>query len=260
MRITYLGTACVFLEYAGLRLITDPVFDEPGGTYSMAPSWIPDAWFSSTRDYPSPATVAQLPPIDVVLLSHDHHSDNLDVAGRALVLGDTVGTVVTNPAAAKRLSAARDAVVGLATNESTTVGSVTITATPARHGPRFTPQASQVTGFLLEADDEPSVWISGDTVLTPALREWATEHRGIDVAVIHCGAVRFKKAPLLGRALFTFDPAQVVEVAKLLDPRVVIPIHRSGWTHFQPEEPLRAAFADSGLGPRVRWLRLGEAL
>ncbi len=116
-----------------------------------------------------------------------------------------------------------------------------------------------MTGFLLEAPAEPRVWITGDTVLTPQVRAVAREHKGVDALIVHCGGVRFPKAPLLGRAVFTFTPAQVVELCTLLDPTVVIPIHRSGWSHFQPEAELRAALDASGFGDRTRWLEPGES-
>jgi hypothetical protein len=64
---------------AGWRLLTDPTFDPPGRRYSFG-------WGSSSRKLTGPAVAAaDLGPIDAVLLSHDHHGDNLDSAGRALV-------------------------------------------------------------------------------------------------------------------------------------------------------------------------------
>ena len=269
MRVAYLGTASVVLDYAGSRLITDPTFDPAGTTYSMAPPWLPGTWFDSTKGYTSPAT----PPgrFDAALISHDHHFDNLDIAGRALVMSDAVAAVVTNPAAARRLGRLRGGVVGVAPGQQTTVqqpavgSGIQITGLPARHGPRFTPQVGEVTGFLLEATDperavEPSVWITGDTVMTPQIRAAALAHQGrVDVLVVHCGAVQFPRAPLLGRAVFTFTPAQVLELCELLEPRVVIPVHRSGWTHFQPESELRGVLDGSRFGDRMRWLEPGES-
>ena len=41
--------------------------------------------------------------------------------------------------------------------------------------------------------------------------------------------------------------------------RVIVPVHRSGWTHFQPESELHRALEDAGLIDRVRWLKLGES-
>ena len=251
MRVTYLGTASVLLEYGGLRIITDPVLDAPGSTYSFGPSYAPKSWFSSSRDYEAPVSVEELGAIDVALVSHDHHADNLDDTGRALLTD--VGTVVTNPRAAKRLGA-----IGLEPGESTTVGAVTITGVPARHGPRFTPQVKQVTGFLLAAEGEPTVWISGDTVLTPELRAALPTLRA-DVAIIHCGGVTFPGAPIFGRMVFTFDAEHVVEAIELLQPRVVLPVHRNGWSHFEPEPGLRSAIDAAGLAPRTRFLELGES-
>jgi L-ascorbate metabolism protein UlaG (beta-lactamase superfamily) len=50
-----------------------------GGKYSFG-------WGTGSRKVAGPAIAASdLPPIDAVLLSHDHHGDNLDAAGRALV-------------------------------------------------------------------------------------------------------------------------------------------------------------------------------
>jgi L-ascorbate metabolism protein UlaG (beta-lactamase superfamily) len=245
MKVTYLGTASVLLEYGGLRIITDPVLDAPGESYSFGPGYAPKSWFQSSRSYAVPDL--DLGGIDVALVSHDHHGDNLDAAGRDLLAG--IPFVVTNPWAARRLGAH-----GLRSGEATGIDSVTITATPARHGPRFTPQVNQVTGFLLSAPDEPTVWISGDTVLTDELRAALPSLRA-DVAIIHCGGVQFPKAPLFGRMTFTLDVPHVVEALALLEPRVTIPVHRSGWSHFEPEAPLRAALDPA----TTRWLELGES-
>lgn len=256
MKVTYLGTASVLLEYGGLRFITDPVLDAPGKTYSFGPWYAPKKWFASRRDYAVPLSAEQLGALDVALISHDHHGDNLDGAGRELIAG--VPFVLTNPAAARRLGARGLAARGLRAGESTEIDGVTITGVTAQHGPRFTPQVSQVTGFLLEAEGEPKVWISGDTVLTPALRA-ALPTLGADVAIIHCGGVTFPTAPLFGRMVFTFDAPHVVEALQLLNPRVVIPVHRNGWAHFEPESGLRAAIDAAGLADRTRFLELGKS-
>lgn len=245
MKITYLGTASVLLEYGGLRIITDPVLDAPGGTYAFGPWYAPKSWFASKRSYEVPKV--DLSNIDIALVSHDHHGDNLDPAGRQLL--ESIPFVVTNPHAARRLG-----VQGLKTGESTGIDDVTITATPARHGPRNTPQVNQVTGFLLSAPTEPTVWISGDTVLSSELRA-ALPTMGADVAIIHCGGVKFEKAPIFNRFTFTLTAERVREAIDLLRPRVVIPVHRSGWSHFEPEAPLRAALDPA----TTRWLELGES-
>ncbi len=64
MTITYLGQMCALIEADGLKIVTDPYLsdsvDHPG----------------STRNYPAPATLAELSP-DVIVISHPH-GDHLD--------------------------------------------------------------------------------------------------------------------------------------------------------------------------------------
>lgn len=282
MDITWLGTACALLEYPQLRLLTDPVFDPPGTRYDFGPWYTPASWFASEKRHAAPLAPATLGTIDAVLLSHDHHADNLDHAGREFLRTPAVQRILTTTAGAARLARPAPAgrrsdpgeglslgavVEGLRWGERTVIGSGTLAveavATPARHGPAGLPQVNEVCGFYLapRAPDEPRVWISGDTVLCPALLKVLPElrERGVDVAVLHAGGVCFPDAPLVGKALFTFDAAQVVEVCRALDPATIVPIHHSGWLHFrEQEESLRRALAESGFGTRTRWLEPGR--
>lgn len=285
MKTTYLGTATVLLELAGLRLLTDPAFDPAGSTYDFGPWYAPRSWFSSEKGYQTPLRRGELGKLDAVLLSHDHHADNLDLEGRQLLTESSVARIITTRAGAARLSKAAPSgrpsvpgeglgigakTQGLAWGESTRLTGGTeglrLTATPARHGPWGTPQVHEVLGLLLEPEtvSEPTVWISGDTVMFPELQRFLTQQRQsgrrVDVAIIHCGGVSFPKVPVLGGSRFTFDARQVVEVCRLLDPRVVIPVHRSGWAHFrESEDQLRATLTEAGLAERCRFLGLGES-
>ena len=72
VRITHIGGPTVLIEVGGWRLLTDPTFDPPGRTYTFG-------WGTGSRKLVGPAiAAADLAPIDAVLLSHDHHGDNLD--------------------------------------------------------------------------------------------------------------------------------------------------------------------------------------
>src|SRR6185369_4350744 len=100
-------------------------------------------WGTSSRKLAGPAIAPDaLGAIDAVLLSHDHHDDNLDAAGRALL-----------PAAgARRLGAGAR---GLAPWISTVLEApgrpaIEVTATPCRHGPPLShPFVGDVVGFAL---------------------------------------------------------------------------------------------------------------
>ena len=98
------------------------------------------------------------------------------------------------------------------------------------------------------------------SALRKALEELRRQ-RPIDVAIVRCGAVQFPRALGLGHARFTFDAAEAAEVCALLDAGTVVPVHRSGWAHFQQsEDDVRAAFDAVGLSARVRLLELGSTL
>jgi len=260
MRITHIGGPTALIEVGGWRLLTDPTFDAAGRRYSFG-------WGTFSRKLADPAIAAEaLGPIDAVLLSHDHHDDNLDPAGRALL--PAAGTVVTTEAGAKRLAApgVRNP-RGLAPWARTRLEAdgktpIEIVATPCRHGPPLSrPLVGDVIGFALrwEGQRHGAVWISGDTVLYDGVREVP---RRIDVgtAILHLGGVRF---PVSGPFRYTMTARDAIELTRLTQPRTAIPIHYEGWKHFREgrdavERELAAAPAD--IRERFRWLPIGEAV
>src|SRR5690349_4405150 len=95
VKLTHIGGPTVLIEFGGWRLLTDPTFDPAGGKYRFG-------WGTGSTKLTEPSiAAAELGPIDAVLLSHDHHDDNLDAAGRALLPG--AGTVITTEVGARRL-------------------------------------------------------------------------------------------------------------------------------------------------------------
>jgi L-ascorbate metabolism protein UlaG (beta-lactamase superfamily) len=245
VRLTHIGGPTVLIEVGGRRLLTDPTFDAPGRRYTFG-------WGSSSRKLAGPAVAAgDVGPLDAVLLTHDHHGDNLDAAGRELLPG--AGAVVTTASGAERLGAnAR----GLEPWETTAVGDLEITATPCRHGPPFSHVlVGDVIGFALRWDGQEHgvLWISGDTVLYDGVRSVA-RRLPVDTALVHLGGVRF---PITGPVRYSMTAEDAVELCRLIRPRTVIPVHYEGWAHFQEgREEAERAFARA---PEldVRWLPIG---
>jgi hypothetical protein len=127
-----------------LAAVDRPDVRRPGRRYSFG-------WGSASHKVTGPAVAAaELGRIDAVLLSHDHHGDNLDDAGRALL--PSAGVVVTTVPGARRLGGSTR---GLRPWESTVLRAdgrpnLEIVATPCRHGPRFSrPVVGAVTGFAV---------------------------------------------------------------------------------------------------------------
>jgi L-ascorbate metabolism protein UlaG (beta-lactamase superfamily) len=248
VRITHVGGPTALIEAGGWRLLTDPTFDAPGRRYGFG-------WGTSSRKVAGPAIAASdIGPIDAVLLSHDHHADNLDAAGRALL--PSAGAVVTTASGARRLGGnAR----GLAPWETTTLEAperpaIEVTATPCRHGPPLShPLVGDVIGFALRWNGR-MLWISGDTVLYDGVRGVA-ERVQVDVALIHLGGVRF---PITGPARYTMTAGDAVELCRLIRPRVVVPIHYEGWSHFREgRDAIERAFA-AAPDLNVRRLPIGQ--
>jgi L-ascorbate metabolism protein UlaG (beta-lactamase superfamily) len=245
MKLTHIGGPTVLIELDGRRLLTDPTFDPPGRDYRFG-------WGTGSRKLAGPAiAAADVGPIDAVLLTHDHHEDNLDPAGRELL--PSAGVVITTASGAARLGAGA---IGLRDWQTTTLGDLTITATPCRHGPPLShPVVGDVIGFALSN----GLWISGDTVLYPGVREVASRV-DVDVALVHLGGVQF---PVTGPLRYTMTAREAIELCGLLKPRVVIPIHYEGWKHFkQGRDAIEREFATAPEEFRrsVRWLPIGEAV
>jgi L-ascorbate metabolism protein UlaG (beta-lactamase superfamily) len=116
-----------------------------------------------------------------------------------------------------------------------------------------------VIGFAVREPDEErtALWVTGDTVLYGELRELA-ERMSVDVAVVHLGGVRF---PITGPLRYTLTAREAAELCELLEPRVAIPIHYEGWSHFrQGREAAEREFAGAPARVRnaIRWLEPGE--
>jgi L-ascorbate metabolism protein UlaG (beta-lactamase superfamily) len=256
IRITHIGGPTALIEIGGWRLLTDPTFDPAGQKYRFG-------WGTSSRKLAGPAiAAADLMPIDAVLLSHDHHGDNLDPAGRALL--PSADVVVTTASGAKRLGGNARGLEAWATTrlEAPDRPAIEITATPCRHGPPLShPIVGDVIGFALRWDGQRhgQLWISGDTVLYEGVRQIA-ERLQVGTALLHLGGVRF---PVSGPLRYTMTAKEAVELCGLMHPHTAIPIHYEGWKHFrQGRDAIEAELgrAPEDIRASIRWLPIGEAV
>jgi L-ascorbate metabolism protein UlaG (beta-lactamase superfamily) len=253
LRITHIGGPTTLIEVAGRRILTDPTFDAPGRRYAFG-------WGTSSRKLAGPALAPEaIGAVDVVLLTHEHHDDNLDAAGRALLPG--AGVVVTTVSGARRLGGMARGLSEWGTTRLEAPGRepIEVTATPCRHGPPLShPFVGDVIGFALRWEGG-SLWISGDTVLYDGVRA-AARRIEADVALLHLGGVRF---PVTGPLRYTMTAREAVELCELLRPRVAIPIHYEGWSHFREGRPAverELERAPQLVRDAVCWLPLGEAV
>jgi L-ascorbate metabolism protein UlaG (beta-lactamase superfamily) len=227
----------------------DPTFDPPGVhaylTKTAGPAVAPEA----------------LGPVDVVLISHDQHPDNLDDEGRRMALAAPL--VLTHPGGAARLGPPAVGVPPWQTYSVPGPETLVVQAVPAVHGPADGQRDAsghvncEVTGFVLSGPGLPTVYLSGDNASMHAVRDVA-EHVGrIDIAVLFAGAASVSTKER-GRPL-TLTSARAAAAAEVLDAKLVIPAHVDGWAHFSegPDEFARA-FDQAGIGDRLGIAAHGE--
>jgi L-ascorbate metabolism protein UlaG (beta-lactamase superfamily) len=239
------GGPTTVLDVGGLRIVSDPTFDDPG----------PHGYLTKTA---GPAvTEDQLGPVDLVLVSHDNHPDNLDARGRALALAAPL--LLTTRSGAGRLG---PPAVALPAWTSHTVprpggGDLTVTAVPAVHGPEDAERDAdgfvncEVIGFVLSGHGLPTVYVTGDNASIGTVAEIARRFPAVDAVVLHAGAARVP-GKYRDRAL-SLDSVRAAAAAAIMGAGVVVPAHYDGWAHFsEGRDDLARAFDDAGLAARLR--------
>ena len=227
--VTFIGTATVLVQYRSLTFLTDPNFLHAGDHAHLG-------YGLRSKRLTDPAVeLAELPPLDFVLLSH-HHGDHFDhLVERQL---DRAMPIITEPASARKLrKLGFESTHALDTWESITVRRglqwLEVTAMPARHAPgplaRLLPS---VMGSMLrfghgDHDDGFCMYVTGDTLLVDELAEIGRRHPEIDLCMLHLGGTR------IAGIMLTMDAQQGVQLLQLLRPKTAIPIHDDDYTVFK---------------------------
>ncbi|MEU3691249.1 MBL fold metallo-hydrolase [Streptomyces narbonensis] len=182
LRLTWMGHSGVLAEIDGHRVLFDPVWGERCSPFPFA---------GPKRLHPVPAPLAALGPVDVVVISHDHY-DHLDLPTiKALATTDTVFAVPLGVGAhLERWGVAPSRLRELDWNESTEIGGLRLTATPARHfcgrGIRNVQQTLWASWVV--QGPEHRIFHSGDTGYFSGFRDIGAAHGPFDATMIQIGA------------------------------------------------------------------------
>jgi L-ascorbate metabolism protein UlaG (beta-lactamase superfamily) len=182
LRLTWMGHATVLAEIGGRRVLFDPVWGERCS---------PFAGFGPRRLHPAPIPLAELGPIDVVVVSHDHY-DHLDMGAiRTLVRSGADFAVPLGVGAhLEHWGVPADRITELDWNESARIAGLTLTATPARHycsrGPR-TSRYQLWASWVVQGGDH-RVFHSGDTGYFPGFAAIGARYGPFDATMVQVGA------------------------------------------------------------------------
>jgi len=236
VRIVYVGHATILVELDGTTLLTDPLLR------------------SRVAHLTRTVSAAPLERVDAVLISH-LHGDHLDF-GSLKRLPREVPLVVPRGAGRALRFRTRRTIVELAVGDETEIGAVRVRAVRAEHSRGRYPVVWPVVpnGYVLSGAE--SVYFAGDTDLFPEMAELAP----VDVALLPVSGW----GPRLPAG--HLGPAEAAEAARLVQPRVAIPIHwgtyrvmglKSGGV--EPAERFRDEVAKLAPEVEVRILQPGEA-
>lgn len=255
--MTFIGAGTVLLRYAGFTILTDPSFLPQGQEASLG-----YGLRSRRLTHPS-MQIDDLPPMDLVVLSH-YHGDHFDPTAQQKL--DRLLPIITTPHAAGILE--KDgfwAACGLSTWNTVVFdkgeSQLRITALPANHRPGplsqlFPPVMGTLLEFRSPADSQRfTVYISGDTLMCDELREIPERVPVIDLALLHLGGTR-----IMGM-LLTMDGKEGVELMKLINPRLTIPIHFHDYSVYRsPLSDFQHHVEKAGFGGKVQYVSHGETV
>lgn len=254
--IYFIGTATVLIRAGGFTVLTDPNFIHRHERVYLGNG------LHATRQTDPAIDIEELPPIDLVLLSH-FHGDHFDqVAEQKL---DKALPIVTTPEAAEQLRERGFTNLYPLEKWSDILvkkddSRLRITSVPGRHGP---PGASlvlpDVMGSVLEYERSGDdallrMYITGDTLVIDDLKQLPARYPELDLALLHLGGTR-----VLG-VLVTMDAEQGVELLRIVQPKLAIPIHYNDYDVFKsPLEDFQREVQSAGLAGTVRYLSHGES-
>ena len=251
LRVTWIGHATALVDIDGARVLTDPVWSERVS---------PLARIGPRRFFPPPVALDDLPPLDAIVVSHDHY-DHLDMA--AVVALARRGTPFYVPlgvgAHLEHWGVAAGQIVELDWDESRAAAGLTLTLTPARHfsGRSLTDRDATLWGSWVIAGPSHRVYYSGDTGDFDGFRDLGAEYGPFDVTLMSLASY----GPTWPDVHMT--PEELVRAHVALRGDALVPVHWATFNlafHDWNEPAYRAAAAARELGVRLLLPRPGEML
>jgi L-ascorbate metabolism protein UlaG (beta-lactamase superfamily) len=251
LAVTWFGHASALLEIDGRRVLVDPVW---GHRVSPSPTIGP------TRLHEPPIPLAEIPPVDAVVISHDHY-DHLDLPTVRELLRSQSAPFVVPLGVGEHLrtwGVPEKRIVELDWDESTTLGELTLTCTEARHfSGRFFARDTTLWASWVLAGPRHRVFFGGDTGYTPAFAGIGARLGPFDLTLLPVGAYNDAWHAI------HMDPEEAMRAHGDLGGRVFLPVHWATFNlafHRWSEPVERVLAAAERVGARVVVPRPGERI
>ena len=237
--VTWIGHATALVRMGGKWILTDPVLMP---TIGAAP-------VTMARLAPPVPALDDLPPIDVILISHGDY-DHLDLRTiRRLAVRNPEVVVLVPPGNARLLAPIHlRNVTELGWYERATLDGLGFEAVPAIHGMRRPPEPrnSAHWGGWIVRHGSHSLYFAGDTGFGPIFAEMRQRSGPVDFALVPIGAY----APRRLEAPYHVSPEEAAEIARTLGARVALGVH---WGTFPLSE-------EAPVEQRARFLAAGDRM
>jgi L-ascorbate metabolism protein UlaG (beta-lactamase superfamily) len=235
--LTLIRHATLLAEYAGQRLLVDPMLGEPGTAPPIPNS--PNQRRNPLVPLPVPASEL-VSNVDAVLVTHMHADHLDDTAARALPRSLPLAC---QPEDAGRLREMGFEDVRPVDGTIDLLG-ISVTRTAGRHGTgEIAERLAPVSGFVLRASEEYTLYIAGDTIWCDEVRDALSAHSP-GVVVVNAGGARLNEGDPI-----TMTPSDVIAVAEATPAEtMVVAVHMDAMNHcVDTRADLRAALRETGL-------------
>jgi L-ascorbate metabolism protein UlaG (beta-lactamase superfamily) len=254
-KIYFIGNATTLINFVGFTILTDPAFMHKGSHVDLGHG----IW--ARREVEPACQVADLPPVDLIILSHYHGDHFDDIAARDLDRELPVISTADAVGQLRQLGFRRGHPLDTWQSQLVEKGQarLTVTAMPAKHAATDAVAAllMPVNGHMLDFSRDGQLmyrlYITGDTMLIDQLKEIPRLYPDIDLGLIHAGGTT------LFMCVVTMTGEQAVQAAEITRPRTAIPIHYNDFSVFMSGlEDFKDAAGKSSAATEFHYLAHGE--
>ncbi len=216
LKINWLGHATLIIELEGKRILIDPVLSERAS---------PIDWAGVKRLHPCPLKIEDLPPLDLILISHCHY-DHLDYRTIKKIKGKKTPYLLPLALGATlKYWGVQGAIHEVDWHQSFLLEKIKITATPARHFTQRSLNDANKTlwaSWVIEGENQ-SLYYGGDSGFFPGYKDIGEQYGPFDLSMLGIGAYNDQWAG------FHTTPEEAIEAHQLLNAKKMLPIH---WATF----------------------------